>query len=238
MKKYFPIFFIISLFITAAFFIATNNVPISLGIFVIYIGFTTFVISPKLSRFNKITNRYHESFHFINSFIISLSIKQSVSAALENTALTMNTNFNELYERLEDMNDNQKISYLESYFPFSTYKLFLQIVDVWQEEGGDILKMSNYLLSEIRYEEEYVSRITTLARNKYVELASLWLIPLVIIVLLRFSLNDFYTKIKDLPVYLISLISVSLFILLSIYMLVNRGTKVELKGCEKNEKII
>lgn len=238
MNRYIVIFLIISLGLGSVLFIATDNIILSVGVFAVSIIFSILVCVPKLKKFNKVIERYHECYHFINNYLISLSIKKSISGALENTTMSMGANFNTIYEKMEDMNEIDKIKNLESYFPFYSYTLFLQIIDLWQEEGGDILQMSNYLFSEIRYEEEYVTNITSLARRKYIECGTLWIICTSILILLRFSLNDFYDRIKSQSLFLICLAILAAFILVSIYLLIDKGTTIELKGYNKNEKII
>jgi len=238
MKKYFPIFLVISIILGAVMFLATNNIIISIVICVISIIAALILFIPKLVLFYQVAERYHDCYHFINNFVISLSIKNSIQGALEATMLSMGRDFKEFYSKLEDMSDRDKVHYLESYFPFYTYKLFLQIISLWEEEGGDVLVMSNYLLSEIRYEEEYVSSISSLAKHKYIESSSLWMVCIGILVLLRFCLNDFYTKIINLPIFVISLSIFMIFVLFSIYLLIVKATKIDLKGYKQNEKIL
>ena len=238
MNKNYIIFIFISLGLGTVLYIATDNIIVSLIILLASLALSIFAYVPKLKKFSDVVERYHECYHFINNYIISLSIKSSISAALENTIMSMSNSFKEMYEKLEDMNESDKLDYLQSYFPFYSYKLFLQIITLWQDEGGDVLAMSSHLLSEIRYEEEYITTITSLARKKYVESASLWLICLAILVLLRFTLNDFYTRIKFQPIFIISVSIIAAFILLSIYLLIDKGTKISLKGYNPNEKII
>jgi len=238
MKKSFLYFLIISLVVAIIMYISSNNIILSLGVLIVFICVSILFINPKIVNFYQVIDRYHECFHFINTYIISLSIKQSVSAALETTSLTMGESFNFIFEKLEDLSEESKIKYLESYFPFYSYQLFVQIVGLWQEEGGDILKMSNYLLNEIRQEEEYVTQISSLAKRKYIESVSLWSVCLLILVLLKFSLSNFYLKIQSQKLFLLSLALLSGFILFSIYVLVLRGTKIQLKGYKQNEKLL
>ena len=120
---------------------------------------------------------------------------------------------------------------------FRWYQLFLQILAVWQDEGGDIIAMSKYLTSEIRNNEEYLSKCETLTKRKYFEIGVLWMLCLAILIFLRFALKDFYTKIKGQLVFIISITLLAIFILFSIYLLVRKATSVAIKGDNKNEKV-
>ena len=196
-----------------------------------------FILMPMLKKHEIKLTRFHECYHFINNFIISLSIKKSISGALETTVNSMPSEFIDQYNSLENMSDNEKLNYLSTYFIFNVYQLFLQILAVWQDEGGDIIAMSKYLTSEIRNNEEYLSKCETLTKRKYFEIGVLWMLCLAILIFLRFALKDFYTKIKGQLVFIISITLLALFILFSIYLLVRKATTVAIKGDNKNEKV-
>ena len=98
--------------------------------------------------------------------------------------------------------------------------------------------MSKYLLQEARNNEEYITTSRGLARHKYLEISWLWGASVLIIVLLRFTLKDFYASIKIQPFFLISIAAIFLFIAISIFVLIKRGTETKLKGYHANEKII
>lgn len=232
------IFICISCLTGVVVFLSLGNLIISIGVMAVYLLCALLIFIPMIKKFNKTSDRYHQCFHFINNLIISLSIKKSIAGAFESTYLSMDTEFQDTVTRLENIIDYEKLKYLESYFPFHSYSLFLQIISLWTEEGGDILKMSNYLLSEIRKEDEYVSSISSIGKRKYGEMAILWGFTLTILILLRFSLSTFYEKIKSLPLYIWSVVGIMAFVLVSIYLLLNKSTKLEIKGHENHEKIV
>ena len=239
MKSSGLIFIVISLLMGIIIYISTEHIILTIAVFLIFLLFSLVFISPMLKNFNKVIFRYHQCYHFINNFIISLSIKKSIAASLENTSLSMDEDFLKMYGKLEDMGAEKRLNYLNGhYFPFHVYRLFLQVLSIYQEQGGDILDMSKYLLEQCRYQEEYVSTSESLAKRKYVEMGILWIISLSILVLLRFALNDFYTSIKSQAFYLIAIGVLSIFVLVSIYFAVYQGTKVDLKGYQRNEKIV
>lgn len=231
------IFIFISLLVGVVGFVALENIFIAIGIFLVYFVVTVFMVAPKLKKYDFKKTRYHECYHFINNFIISLSIKKSISGALETTVGSMPSEFVDLYNGLENMSENEKLNYLSSYFEFYDYSLFLQIIYIWQEEGGDIIAMSKYLIGNIRHNEEYISHVDSIAKKKYVEIGILWTISLSIVVVLRFALNEFYDKVKGQLLYMIAMSMVFAFALLTIYLLVNKGTSLDLKGNTNHEKV-
>ena len=238
-SKLFIIFFIISLVMAGASYLATDNYIMLGAVFIVYISLSLLFYIPRIVNFESQCQRFHECYHFISNFIISLSIKKSINASLENVALSMGKDFQEMMGKLDNMMEKDKIKYLAgSYFPFHVYKLFLQVIDLYEEEGGDILEMSKYLLQEARNSEEYITTCRSLATHKYIEISWLWAATVLIIVLLRFTLKDFYASIKEQLFFLIALAVIFLFIAFSIFVLIKRGTETKLKGYEHHEKFI
>lgn len=237
MNSKFVLFLLLSLVCGVISYISLSNIFVSLGIIAVYLIVSIILINPLLKQYEIKSKRYHENYHFINNFIIALSIKKSIKGALESTLGSMPSEFNEMIEGIENMNDHEKINYLSTYFTFYSYRLFLQIIDFWEEEGGDILEMSKFLLDDIRHEEEYISKSSTLFTRKVGELISMWGICLLILVVLRFSLKEFYLNIQTQPLFLIAICALFAFLLFTIYLLIYKGTLLKIKGVRKNEKI-
>lgn len=231
------VFVFISLVVGIIAYVSLENIIVSVSIFALYLICLILIVLPKIKKYDLEKNRYHECYHFINNFIISLSIKKSISGALETTVGSMNSEFVDMFSGLENMSENEKLEYLSSYFEYYDYSLFLQIIFIWQEEGGDIIAMSKYLISNIRHNEEYLSKTETISKRKYVEIGILWSISLLILLILRFALNDFYNRVKGQLMYIISISLVLAFALFTIIMLVQKGTALALKGSSNNEKV-
>lgn len=238
MDKKLIIFGGISLLVGAVTYLALDNYIYALIVFTFYIVVSIFLFNPVLKKYDKIVLKYHECYHFVNNFAISLSIKKSIKGALESTVNSMPQSFVDIYEGLDNMTDHEKINYLSTYFTFHVYRLFIQIVNLWEEEGGDILKMSKYLISEVRHNEEYISKADTLSKKKYTEIGVLWIFCLAIVVILRFALKDFYQMIKGQYIFIGAMLVLDVFILFSIYLLIQKGTKLDIRGYNDNEKII
>lgn len=239
MKKYLGIFIAITLIMGGISYLTTENIFLTVGVVLLYGLVSYFLFVPQFVKFDKVVERFHECYHFINNFIISLSIKKSVSLALENVILSMNQDFQTTFAALQDMHDDEKLKYLSTnYFPFHVYQLFLQIVELYQEEGGDILEMSKFLLQELRFSEEYTSTSKTMGKNKYIEIAILWLMCVGILIFTRFTLKDFYAYLKNQIFFIVAIGIFMLFVLFSIYVLIYRATNIKLKGYNDHEKII
>ena len=151
-------FLLIGILVSLAFagliFITSENIFTTISIFLITFLFLVFLIKRQLDKYQKKTRRYHQCYQFINSYLISLSIKGSLSAARESSYGTADKEVREVIDSIKDLDEEEKLSYLCKYFKFDLYHLFLDTIKVWREQGGDILLMSQYLINQVRQNEQ------------------------------------------------------------------------------------
>ena len=182
------------------------------------------------------THRYHQCFQFINSFIVSLNVTGSMNAAFQRAYETTDEDTKEIIESIKDLNEQEKLSYLIKYFKFDLYRLFVDVINLWNEEGGDIIKMSQYLINQARLKEQYLVNCEIIHRQKTVEFVVLWAITLAILGILRFALSQFFSHIRGSLFYQISVFVIVLFAIFSVYILLMRVNKVDLEGWKDNEE--
>ena len=227
---------IVSLVLTGVSFITTQNIFMSISIFLISNAFFVFVVNRKMKKNQLKIHRYHQCFHFINSFIISLNVKGSMSAAIQSGYETTDEETKVLIDSIKELNEDEKIMYLSKHFKFDLYRLFVDTINLWNEEGGDILKMSQYLINQVRLKEQYLITCETIHRQKTIEFVVLWAISLAILAALRFALSQFFERIRQTIFYQIAVAVIVLFVLASIYTLVVRVCKLDLEGWKDEEK--
>ena len=227
---------IVSLVLTGVSFITTQNIFMSISIFLISNAFFVFVVNRKMKKNQLKIHRYHQCFHFINSFIISLNVKGSMSAAIQSGYETTDEDTKVLIDSIKELNEDEKIMYLSKHFKFDLYRLFVDTINLWNEEGGDILKMSQYLINQVRLKEQYLITCETIHRQKTIEFVVLWSISLAILAALRFALSQFFERIRQTVFYQVAVAVIMLFVLASIYILVMRVCKLDLEGWKDEEK--
>lgn len=165
--------------------------------------------------------RIHAGYHFINSFIITLSVKDSLEEAYQNGLRMAPQNLIEETNEIENMTVLEKITFLRSYFNLAIYKMFINIVAMYQEQGGNILAISDSLLRECTRVEKTLAESKSIGNMHLVEFITLWLLSFFILVFLRFAISQFYFQMISTPLviglisgfYLIFLVSIHLFIL-------------------------
>ena len=227
---------VVSFVLTGISYLASQNLFSSLFIFVITIAFFVLIVRRQMNKNQLKIHRYHQCFQFINNSIISLNVKGSLNAAIQSGYETVDESTKEIMDSIKELNEEEKLMYLCKYFKFDLYRLFVDTVMLWNEEGGDILKMSQYLINQVRLKEQYLITCETLHRQKTTEFAILWAISLSILASLRFALSTFFERICQTVFYQVAVVVVILFALFSIFILTSRICKLDLEGWNDEEK--
>ena len=228
--------FILSVLFAVSCYLGTDSLITSLPLFVITLVYFIFIVSKRFTKFDKRISRFHECYFFMSNFIVSLSVKNSLNAALTNVKDIMSDDYLEEMGTIEEMNEGEKLQYLKKYFPFHVYQIFVDVITLWLDQGGDILKMTSSLMEQTRQIEEYIIFSESVNKSRLIEFIVLWLLSIVIIVILRFSLDSFFGSITKQIVYQVGIMSFFLLILVSTEFMTRRMTNVVIKGAENETK--
>lgn len=229
MKLYNFIGLFIGVLLTFVCYFATSNIFVGIGVLVASLLFYFLLLYRKLHTHIQITKKIQECYLFINNFLVTLSIKGSLVASFEATKSSISDDFTDFISGIEEMNPQEKLTYLSKYFSFHVYQIFVDIISLWQEEGGDILEMSSHIINEMREIKEYVTYCQSISRRRSLEIGTLWLFSLAIVVVLRLSLSDFYGDLLTQPLFIGAVIGLALLVMFSIYLLVCRITYLEIR---------
>ena len=213
-------------------FIATNNFIFAIVALIITILYFLFVAMPMIKKNTAKTQRFHQCYSFINTFVISLSIKGSIKGAIETTFESLGDEFLANNQGIEELNETDKLNYLSQYFKFHIYGLFTNLINLWSEQGGNIIDMSTQLINETRLIEEYLLQTNRMAKKHIMEFAILWLISLAVLVVLRFALAQFYNQIIQQLFFPFAVLGIILFCLFTIHLAIMRMTNVSIRGWE------
>lgn len=227
---------IVSMVFAGVTFIATQNIFSTIGIFFIFIAFFVLIARRLINNSQQKVRRYHECYQFINSFIISLNVKGSLSSAMQSAYDTSDSGTKEIIDSINELSEEEKLSYLIKYFKFDLFRLFVDTVSLWNEQGGDIIKMSHHLIEQVRLKEEYLLTCQSINKSKSIEFVILWAIALMILAALRFSLSQFFVRVSQTIFYQVAVVVTMLFALVSIYILFKRVTNLNLEGWKDDEK--
>ena len=235
MKIIYLIDIIVPLLAGVVCYLGSDNLILSGIVLIVFLLYFLLFFNRTIRQTENKKNRFHECYSFINNFIISLSVKNSIPGAFENATMNPSPSLKEELAGISHLDVMEQINYLKKYFTFHVYELFCDVLDVFMSQGGDILEMSRYLVKESRGIENYLNTCEMMNKRKVGELAILWVFTLAIIVLVRFGLSQFFNPVKDKVVYLVLLASFFLFLLFSIHMMCMNFSKIEIKGYRKYE---
>ena len=221
MKKIDLIFIISSLFISFSAYLATMQIFIPIGIFAVYTIYYFLLIRKKIAQYLHKSEVVHSCYHFINSFLITISVKESLEEAYQNGLRVAPKSLLEETNEIENMTIMERINFLRSYFNLAIYKMFLNVVNLHQEQGGNILTISDSLIRECTRVEKTLNESTAIGNRHLVEFAVLWLLSFFILIFLRFAISQFYSQMISSFImiafisgfYLIFLVSVHLFLI-------------------------
>lgn len=192
--------------------------------------------SPLLSNFSRKLKRRKECSSFVNSFIISLSVTQSLESSFEIATSNVDKDFKKVIDSISSLEIEERLSYLSSYFGPELYPMFLSIISIYQVQGGDPLYLCGDLLAEANRIEENDNHFKKNgARNAY-QFALLWGMSLVILLFLRVGLASFYSFIKDTVTFIGCIYLFYGLMLISILVYVLVYTNIPLKGVLSRRK--
>lgn len=220
MKKIDIIFGILGILLGFLCFLSTNNIIFSVLVLILFVLDYFFLMRKKFNHYFDLIDRIHTSYHFINSFVITLSVKDSLEDAYQNGIRINNAKLNAETAELVELSVVERVKYLKDYFQLSIYKMFLNVLDLYQDQGGNILNMADNLLRECTRTEKSLSETLSIGYKHLTEFVILWLMSFGILLFMKFSIKDFYTTMLSNPIivpliflfFLICIVSTNLFV--------------------------
>ena len=220
---------IISLVIGFVAYLSSNNLYIGLGIGLLYLLYYLIFAMKKLKNYSRKVYRIHNCYKFMNAFLITMSVRNSLEESYRSGIQGSSGELKHIVAEIENMESLERLNYLRKYFNLSIYKMFLNVVELYLDQGGNILKMSDSLISESTRIEDTLNKATQSSRKYLLEFIILWGLSLGILLFMRFGISSFYLMMLNSPIFLGVLIIYYLLILFSIHMLIGRISELYIK---------
>lgn len=222
-------FSLLSLVTAVLCFLTTENIYFSLALFLLFILYFFIFQFKKLNKYFSLISRVHSCCFFINAFLITLSVKESFSEGYASGLKVKDSRLQLFANELKDITDYEKVKYLRNYFKLAIYKMFLNVLEIYQDQGGNILNMSDNLIRECTRTEKTLLDSYNLGIKHLVEFIVLWALSFGILLFLKFGIGDFYNKMLNNPIFS-PLIFVFFFIFLfSIHFFLKSFTNLSIK---------
>lgn len=201
-------------------YLMTMNLYIGLGVGFVFLVFLCFFEVPLCNLYVIKERKRHEAYHFVNNFVISLSVTNSPTSAFSSAKEGQDPSGEliKIIDSLEGGGVEMKLRYLESYFLVSYYPMFVSLFSLHQDQGGDFLKVGEPLLKEATREEEFGNALSKESQKKLFQYVSLWGMSSLILAFLRFGLSGFYPLLIESVPFLITATAYFAIVLLGIFL--------------------
>lgn len=229
MKKIDFLWIVISMVIGLISYLTTGQFIIGLALVVIYISYYFLIGRKKFCKYYSEIDRVHYCYHFINSFLVTLSVKESFEDAYQSAIRVSNKALLEEVEGIKKFNVYDRVNYLRSFFNLAIYKMFLNILDLYQDQGGNVLSMSGNLIRECTRTEKILNESLSIGRKHIVEFLLLWVMSFGIVLFMRFGITDFYMMMLNNSLFVIMLFIYFLICLVSVHLFVDKFTNLSIK---------
>ena len=229
MKNSYIIIVTLSLIAASCSYFASANLLVGAGVLVAFLLVLLLLVEPMFRQFFLLAQKHHECYRFVSSFVVSLSVSHSLEKSFETAGESPNREFKKIMVSISSLDPREKLEYLASYFEMPLYRMFLSLIDIHADQGGDIIKISSELMQELTREEETRLSLSSNARKNALQFAILWIISLGIVVFLRVGLSTFFTYLEGSVTYIASIIVYFAFFLVSLVVYSAFYTRVKPK---------
>ncbi len=184
--------FLIALTVGRVCYLASTQLLMAGAVAFVYFLMLLIFAFPKVSTMQRKRRIRKECYRFMNSFITTCSVTSSLSRAYEVSCEGSEGEEKEVMEACSCNDVEGRLHELSSYFESQLYEVFLSIISIYEERGGDVLTLSSSLLEEATRIEEEADNRMKLSQGKLFQYMSLWAMSLGIVGFLRFALSSFY----------------------------------------------
>ncbi len=223
------IFVFITFGLAAIAYFSSMNIYLPLFVLILYPLYYFLIGRKYLSKKDQLVRRVHACYHFINAFIISLSVKESIEDAYQSGIRFEDKELNEMTPQIENMKVSDRIIYLRDFFNLAVYKMFINVLDLYQDQGGNILSMSEELISESTRIEKSVTESLSESNRHLGQFVLLWLLSISVLLFIRFSISSFYEIMVKSKIFILFLLVFFLIILFSIHLFIVRYSSIAVK---------
>lgn len=238
MKSDTVVVIVLALLLGLSAYVAADQWYIGIGVGLVAMTAGLFFVLPCLRRYVLLNRKRHECYLFIHGYLVTLSVCMSLEKAFETASEPMGEDYHRLDETLATMEAREKVTYLSTYFDMPLYAMFLSVLELYLDRGGDVLKLSNELTAEASRLEETGMTYSKQAARKGASFFFLWVMAVVVMMFLRFGFSTFFSQLKTSWTYLGSLLCFYAFLVVSVcvYTVFHTGCRPSIKRGENHAK--
>jgi len=193
----------VSLLNGALAFVVTWNFIIGLAATAIFLFIGLCLIIQLIVGYLEKERKRHESYRFVNGFLITLSVSKSPEEAFQSGLIGGGPELLAIAQSVGDYSVGDRLEYLKSYFLEPYYLLLVSLFALFEEQGGDPLALGQSLLEEATRSEKSDDEQRKEGLSKLGEFLSLWFLSGLIILFVRVCLRSFAPSLVENPLYLV-----------------------------------
>lgn len=218
-------------------FFVCKSLVSSLAIFIFGLIILILFVDKTISNFLKKENKVRECVMFINNFIITLSINRSISSTYNIIQESFSKSLKNQVKMLTHLSEEEQVFYLEKYFNLNIYQIFLNLLKQYIYNGGDILKIAQILLFDVRTIEENLDTHISILVKKIAEFLSLWGMSFLIVIIIKLSLNSFLGEVLTSNIFIYGLSAFFALFFINIVIFILHGFNMDFIKVAKKEEI-
>ncbi|MDR1697861.1 MAG: hypothetical protein LBR37_02980 [Erysipelotrichaceae bacterium] len=186
-------------------FTLTSNLVFTAGVLVLQFILCFFLFGRIIMRSKKKVRMYETAFSFIDSFLLHLSNYRVVKDVLENRKILFDQELNAFLDKYQEYDDNTKLIEIANFYHVTEYQIFLALIKIYEENGGEILRISNRLVEIIAEKSTLLSDYKRKSALILINNIILTVLTFLILILCRFLVTDLYRVFFSTPLFLILL---------------------------------
>ena len=178
--------------------------------------------------------KINEMHMFSTAFVMQVSSTPSVHETIKLCSPYFSNDVQDIYLESEDICNNF-LSSLDIYFSNKTFSVFVELIKIYDKDGGDFLQMSNSIVADISYKKTSSYELFKIKKRKVIEFLSMWILSISCMLYMRIALSFYYLSIIKSNLMIVILAVIAIFIY-SLKMAFDSLSKIDFEGGIDSEK--
>jgi len=196
MIKRIILYLFVSLLFGGIFYYLANNLIFSIVVLLIFIVYFLIIFERQYRKYTIIIRKTRECVNFINDFVITISINNSLTTTLNSLSGGFSDSLIEQINSINQLSDEEKVFYLDNYFENHLYSAFIKILKQFLYEGGNIIDSSHILIFDSRIIEENLNNYISVSKKRVFQFYLGWILCFTIMIAMHIFLGTYYIKIQ------------------------------------------
>lgn len=206
-------------------YLVTNNYFIPVILFLLIVTYYLVYGRKKYVKHINRMMRIEECYHFSYNLSVAINVKNSIQTSLESIVDTLSPNIKEYLSSTSHLDSLSQIGELRKYFKIHIFDVYFRMLELYVQQGGNIITMSSLILDEMETLNARCLSIRLKSKKSLINFITLWSLAILILVFTRFTIPSFYLKMLDNNIFPYLIMFFFIFVLMSIHMFLCRLTR-------------